>query len=82
MYAEKVLHGWWYINIPFPGLLIYVVSRRGTCFHACATKCVKSVRRKTKHTLKGFEKMSVVLKCTDREDMVASQDDHMLYLLR
>ena len=29
LYADKALHGWWHINILFPGLL---VSRRGKCF--------------------------------------------------
>ena len=43
---------------------------------------VKSVRRRAKHTLKGFKDMSAVLKHTDHEDIVVSQDSHMLYLLR
>ena len=44
-------------------------------------RSVKSVRR-AKHTLKGFKDMSAVLKHTDHEDIVVSQDSHMLYLLR
>ena len=46
---------------------------------------VKSVRRRAKRirtTLKEFEDVSAVSNCTEREDMVVSQDDHVLYLLR
>ena len=46
---------------------------------------VKSVRRKAKRiriTLKEFENVSTFSNRTEREDMVVSQEDHALYLLR
>ena len=47
-------------------------------------RSVKSVRRRqsVRTTLKEFEDVSAVLNRTEREDMVFSQDDHALYLLR
>ena len=46
----------------------------GLSVHACATKCEKCE--------KSFEDVSAVSNRTEREDMVVSQDDHALYLLR
>ena len=43
---------------------------------------VKSVRRKAKRILKEFEKVSAFSNRTERADVVVSQDDHALYLLR
>ena len=45
-------------------------------------RSVKSVRRKAvRITLKEFENVSVFSNRTEGEDMVVSQDDHVLYLL-
>jgi len=55
----------------------------GTVSHACATKCEKcEVDKAYVLHSKSFEDVSVVSNCTEREDMVVSQEDHMLYLLR
>ena len=55
----------------------------GTVSHACATKCEKCEVGKV-YVLhwKSFEDVSVVSNRTEREDMVVSQEDHTLYLLR
>ena len=57
----------------------------GTVSHACATKyekCEKEAKAYVRNMLKEFEDVSVVSNFTKREDMVVSQDDHALYLLR
>ena len=64
---------------------VITVSRRGTYFwdgrHACATKCKKCEEGKAYVLLrwKSFANVSAVLNRTEYEDMVISQDDHMLY---
>ena len=51
--------------------------------HACATECEKCEESKT-FVLHGksFEDVSTVSHRTECEDIVVSQDDHVLYLLR
>ena len=55
----------------------------GTVVHACATKCKKFEKDWKVYvlTLKEFENVSTVLNRIEREDMVVSQDDCVLYLL-
>ena len=52
---------------------------------ACATKCEKCEKELgqcVRTTLKEFENVSAVSNRTERGDVVISQDNHTLYLLR
>ena len=54
---------------------------------ACATKCKKCEKEgrqsvRITGALKEFDNASAFLDRIEREDMVVSQDDHALYLLR
>ena len=52
----------------------------GLSVHACAMKCQKCEEGK-EYVLQSFEDVCAVLKCTERDDMVITQEDHVLYLL-
>ena len=55
----------------------------GLSVHACATKCEKYEEGKVYVVCwKSFEDVYAVLNCTEREDMVVTQEDYTLYLLR
>ena len=55
----------------------------GLSVHACAMKCEKYEEGKAYIVCwKSFEDVRAVLNCAEREDMVVTQEDHTLYLLR
>ena len=64
-------------------LLVGVARAFGMVNHACA-RGVKSLRRKAKHMyyVERVENVSAFSNHTECEDIVVSQDDHALYLLR
>ena len=65
--------------------LVGMVHAFGTVGHACGTKCEKCEKEGKAYVrimLKEFKSVSTFSNRTEHEDMVISQDDHSLYLLR